>query len=65
LKLPSQMLVFAIYNCFLLIRTKNFLETVLFPITSSCSDQCDNSILFCKTLHSSVYRHGRCIRMHA
>lgn len=45
LKLPSQMLVLAIYNCFLLTRMKNFLEKVLFPITSSCSDQCDNSIL--------------------
>lgn len=45
LKLPLQMLVLATYNSFLLTRTKNFLEKVLFPITSSCSQQCDNSIL--------------------
>jgi len=44
LKFPSQMLVLAIYSGFLLTKTKNFLEKVLFPITLSCSDQCDNSI---------------------
>lgn len=56
LKLPSQIPILTLYNCFLLKRTKNFLENALFPVTSSCSDKCDKSILLSQNSSQQRFR---------